>query len=92
MKYKIQTTRTFDKSFVRCRKRGYEMEKLLEAVKILEEKGTLPQTYRPHKLVGNHAGEWEAHIASNWLLTWQQNDKELILLLLDTGTHSDIFG
>mgnify|MGYP000717648241 CR=1 FL=1 len=29
---------------------------------------------------------------SDWLLVWKQNDKELILILTDTGTHSDIFG
>ena len=25
-------------------------------------------------------------------LVWKQNDKELILLLVDTGTHQDFFG
>ncbi|MBQ2540709.1 MAG: hypothetical protein II551_03580 [Paludibacteraceae bacterium] len=30
-------------------------------------------------------------MAPNWLLVWDQNDAELILLLLDTGTHSDLF-
>ena len=29
---------------------------------------------------------------SDWLLVWKQNDKELILILTETGTHSDIFG
>ena len=29
---------------------------------------------------------------SYYFLVWKQNDKELILILTDTGTHSDIFG
>ncbi|MDE6549539.1 MAG: type II toxin-antitoxin system YafQ family toxin, partial [Muribaculaceae bacterium] len=32
------------------------------------------------------------HIEPDWLLVWEQNDFELILLLIETGTHSDIFG
>ena len=34
---------------------------------------------------------WECHINPDWLLTWQQNDNELIILLVSTGTHSDLF-
>lgn len=44
-----------------------------------------------NKLSGNHAGEWECHIGSDWLLIWEQNDTELTLLMLSTGTHSDLF-
>ena len=35
---------------------------------------------------------WECHIQSDWLLVWEQRDTELILILTDTGTHSDLFG
>ena len=41
---------------------------------------------------GCYKGCMECHITSDWLLVWKQNDKELILILTDTGTHSDIFG
>lgn len=68
------------------------MDKLSKALDLLIDTGTLPSEYRPHLLSGNHAGEWEAHIAPDWLLTWEQNDDELILLMLSTGTHSDLFG
>ena len=34
----------------------------------------------------------ECHIEPNWLMTWQQDDYELTLLFLQTGTHVDIFG
>lgn len=30
--------------------------------------GTLPPQYRPHKLTGQYAGLWEAHIKPDWLL------------------------
>ena len=36
-------------------------------------------------------GCWECHITSDWLLIWQQDDKQLRLILVDTGSHSDLF-
>ena len=63
-----------------------------KAIEILVENGYLPSKYKPHILHGNHDGEWEAHIESDWLMTWKQNNQELTLLLLNTGTHADIFG
>lgn len=68
------------------------MEKLSKVLDLLIDNGSLPLEYRPHILHGNHEGEWEAHIAPDWLLTWEQNDNELTLLMLSTGTHSDLFG
>lgn len=90
--FKILTTKAFDKAFKVCKKRGYPMEKLQEAVRLLQSDGNLPLSYKPHKLHGNHEGEWEAHIAPDWLLTWMEYENELTLLLLSTGTHSDLFG
>jgi mRNA interferase YafQ len=34
---------------------------------------------------------WECHIQPDWLLVWEQRDEEFIMLMLDTGTHSDLF-
>lgn len=50
--YIVKTTRQFDKEVKLCKKRGYDLSKLEEAVSILEQTGTLPQKYRPHKLSG----------------------------------------
>ena len=67
------------------------MTKLKEVIAILESKGELPPKYRPHILSGRYAGKWECHLRPDWLLIWDQNDTELTLLLIDTGTHSDLF-
>lgn len=91
MKYTIKTTRHFEKDVARCKRRGYPMHLLREALLILADTGTLPAKYRPHILVGNHAGKWEAHIKSDWLITWDVCEGELTLLMLATGTHSDLF-
>ena len=91
MRYVLSTTKRFDKALKRCQKRGYDMEKLRKAIQTLANEGELPASYKPHKLSGNHFGEWEAHIEPDWLLIWEQNDNELTLLMLSTGTHADLF-
>lgn len=89
--YAIYTTNRFDKDVKRCKKRKLDLNFLQEVMTILEKNGALPQKYKPHKLQGKYKGCWECHIQPNWLLVWQQNDSELILLFTNTGTHSDLF-
>lgn len=91
MAYKVKYSRNFEKDVEKCRKRGYNMTRLRAVLDVLIETGTVPAHYRPHKLSGNHAGKWECHIAPDWLLIWEQNDTELTLLMLSTGSHSDLF-
>ena len=92
MKYRIGTTKHFDRSVKKCKKRGLNMNLLQDIILQLETNGTVDKKYKPHKLVGKHIGKWECHIQPDWLLVWEQNDYALILLMVDTGTHSDIFG
>ncbi len=91
MSYKILTSNKFDKSFKKCVKRGLDIAKFGKVVSFLREEGSLPSLYRPHKLSGTYEGYWECHIHTDWLLIWEQNDNELTLLFIDTGTHSDLF-
>ncbi len=67
------------------------MQLILDAIALLRTTGTLPAKYRPHKLVNQREETWECHIQPDWLMTWRQNDMELTLLFLQTGTHSDLF-
>lgn len=67
------------------------MEKLKEVICLLESTGELPPQYKPHKLSGQYEGKWECHIMSDWLLIWEQLDDELVLIMTNTGSHSDVF-
>ena len=91
MKYSARYSNKFKKDMKRCEKRGYNIKLLRDAISLLSETGTLPAEYRPHKLSGKYEGLWECHIQSDWLLVWDQNDTELILLFTDTGSHADLF-
>lgn len=91
MEYILKTTKAFKNDFKRCQKQGLPMEKLRSAMETLKHNGSLPSSFRPHQLHGDRKGQWECHIQSDWLLVWEQNDTELILLMLNTGTHSELF-
>ncbi|MCQ2253347.1 MAG: type II toxin-antitoxin system YafQ family toxin [Bacteroidales bacterium] len=90
--YSIDYTGQFKKHYKLCVKRGLDVAKLKTVIELLAADGCLPAEYRPHILSGKYAGIWECHISSDWLLLWKQNDNQLQLLMVDTGTHSDIFG
>lgn len=89
--YQVQYSKRFAKNLKLCQKRGLDMEAIYKAIGILASQGSLPMQYRPHKLVNQKVDTWECHIEPDWLMTWQQNDTELTLLFLQTGSHSDLF-
>lgn len=91
MKYRLKRTGQFKKSFKLAVKRGKNPQLLFQAIEILVNEGQLPPKYLPHVLKGTYDGIWECHIEPDWLLLWQQNDQDLLLILTDTGTHSDLF-
>ena len=90
-KYKVKVSNQFKRQYKLCIRRGLNVEQLNTAMRLLAESGKLPQEYHPHKLYGKHSGRWECHIEPDWLMIWEQNDRELTLIFLETGTHSDLF-
>ena len=89
--YSIDYTKRFRKDVQLCVKRGLDIARIQKVVALLEQKGQVPLSYKPHKLSGDYKDCWECHIQPNWLLVWEQNDEQLTLLFLRTGSHSDIF-
>jgi len=91
----VDYTTKFKKSVDLCYRRGLDLELLEKVIKILSRKGFLPEFYLSHPLKGykkkNNETVMECHIQPDWLLVWLQNNNELTLLLIDTGTHSDLF-
>lgn len=89
--YEVIYTGQFKKSLKQCVRRGLDVNIFKTVLDILQEKGKLPAEYRPHKLTGKYKGCWECHMQPDWLLIWEQEDQQLRLILVDTGTHSDLF-
>ena len=91
MKYTVFPSAKFKKGLERAKKRGLDIAKLIKIVDMLADGKTLPPEYKDHQLIGNHAGERECHIEPDWLLIYKYKNDQLILYLVDTGTHSDLF-
>jgi len=89
--YEVIYTGQFKKSLKQCVRRGLDVNIFKTVLDILQGKGKLPAEYRPHKLTGKYKGCWECHMQPDWLLIWEQEDQQLRLILVDTGTHSDLF-
>ena len=87
----IKYETTFKKDFKRVVKRGYNIKLMEEVIGLLANENPLPPKYKDHPLSGNYVDCRECHITPDWLLIYRINDKELILALTRTGTHSDLF-
>ena len=81
----------FKKDFKRIKKRGYDISWLEKIVELLANEVPLPEQFKDHNLSGNYNGFRECNIAPDWLLIYQVNNNELVLVLSRTGSHSDLF-
>ena len=69
MKYTLRYSGQFKRSYKLCKKRGLDISKLEHVIRLLEETGTLPKEYNPHKLVGRKwCGYWEGRQEMVWIL------------------------
>ncbi len=91
MKYEIVPSNQFRKDLKLAAKRGCNMDKIKNVITKLANGETLDAKYRDHLLTGNYGGYRECHIEPDWLLVYQIDGGQLILFLVRTGTHSDLF-
>lgn len=66
------------------------MELLEKVIDTLAKGEVLPPKYKNHPLKGKYLGYYDCHILPDWVLIYKIEKEELILLLFDIGTHSDI--
>jgi mRNA interferase YafQ len=86
---KVSQTKQFFRDINRMRKRGRNLEKLQEIVKLLSEGTQLPPNHRDHSLMGQWQLSGDCHVEADWVLIYT-TDKDS-LRLERTGTHSDLF-
>ena len=91
MQYNVRPTTRFRKDLKLMVKRGLDPAQLSEVIKLLARGERLPEKYSDHALRGEYQGCRECHIQPDWLLVYEQDDKDLYLYLSRTGTHSDLF-
>ena len=90
-KLDIVPSNRFKKDLKLAKRRGYDLSLLEETVEKLARREQLPQKNHDHDLAGDFIGFRECHIQPDWLLVYRIVEEELILFLLRTGTHTDLF-
>lgn len=90
---KIEYQGQFKKDFKLAQKRGCDIAELQKVVAILASEQPLPAKYRDHALTDTkeYQGVRECHIQPDWLLIYKIFNDRLILRLIRTGSHSDLF-
>ena len=91
MKYAVKFTAQFKRDYKLIKKRGFNIAELQAVVTMLAEGKTLPESYRDHALIGSYRNARECHIRPDWLLIYSISNEKLILELMRTGSHSDLF-
>ncbi|MBR6942693.1 MAG: type II toxin-antitoxin system YafQ family toxin [Fibrobacter sp.] len=91
MVYELLKTSRFKAGVKLARKRGLDISLLENVIEKLRLDQPLDAKHHNHELSGNFKGVWECHIQPDWLLLYLKDNGVLVLTLVDTGTHSDIF-
>ena len=90
---KIEFHTKFKKDRKNAISRGLDDNLLKKVVQLLAEGEELPDKNKDHKLVNsrNYINARECHMQPDWLLIYAVDEDRLILELIRTGSHSDLF-
>ncbi len=93
VKYKIKYTSDFKKNYKKIKKQGKDVEKLKYVIDKLANGLELEEKYKNHILTDSkyYKNCGECHVEPDWLLVYKYMDDELILVLVATGSHSELF-
>jgi len=91
--YHIRFSSLFKKKYKLIKKQGKDLEKLKYIINKLAYGESIEEKYKNHMLTNSkhYKNCGECHIEPDWLLVYQYKKDELILLLVDTGSHSELF-
>ncbi len=90
---KIEYQGQFKKDYRLAVKRGCDINEFQKVISYLIDERPLPEKYHDHALTNSkeYKNVRECHIQPNWLLIYKIYNDSLILKLIRTGSHSDLF-
>ncbi len=92
-RFTVDFTKNFKNEYKRVMKQGKDISKLNIVISKIASGEMLEEKYKDHKLYDNKKFKncRECHIEPDWLLVYKIDDMQLILLLVETGSHSELF-
>lgn len=90
--YIVDSTQAYRKAYKRVSKRKeFNRQVLEDIVDTLSRGEKLEAKYNDHQLSGEFQDYRECHMKNNILLMYQKHENVLVLLLVNIGTHDDLF-
>jgi len=80
----------FKKDLKKLKSSNRDEDELVAVIERLANQQALEARFLDHPLLGNYVGCRECHIRPDWLLIYQTTETDL--LLIRTGSHSELFG
>ncbi len=95
--YKVRYSSQFKKNIKKITKQGKDIDILLDIIDKIANCEELDSSYNNHKLKDDKYFKncWECHLGttrSDWLLIYQYDDENLTIIMVNTGSHSELFG
>ncbi len=93
MIYTVRRSSQFKKDYKLCIKRGLKKEEIEKVIFFLQTGSAIPEKYHDHPLKSSkdYKNCRELHIDPDWLLIYKYHNDSVILYLVRTGSHSDLF-
>ena len=85
----IKTGTRFLRDLKLARRRGKDLAKIEAVIDAIAHGQKLAPRHGPHRLRGELEGLWECHIEPDWLLIWDEDDRQVVLIRC--GSHADLF-
>ena len=86
----VRVTSRFKKEVKKAEKQQKDMRRLRDLIDLLQAEEPLPANNFDRALTGNYLGHRECHISPDWLLIYKIDKPYLVLVR--TGSHSELFG
>ena len=91
--YNVKLSSRYRTAFKRIsRHKDFDKRELERVIKLLAQDETLEIQHRDHQLTGEFRDYRECHVQNDILLMYRKDKKVLYLLLIDLGSHSELFG
>ena len=90
--YKIILTTQFKKSLKKIKKsNSHSLSHIQKLINNIAHNKKLDIKFKDHKLHGELSALRECHIKPDLLLVYEKDKRKLILVLVDIGSHNELF-
>ena len=91
-KYEVHYSSIFKRNLKKISKQGKNLDKLFTIIERLANKEDLEEKYKNHKLKDDkyYVNCYKCHITPDWLLVYRYDEEKLYLVLVNTGSHSEV--